>query len=61
MKNILKTNDLRKHMTVQRQQIRDPKVRMLKVSRHIDTCAAAEPKFHVFPFYKMQTDCILTR
>lgn len=48
---------LRKRVTVHNQQIRDPKTRMLKVSAHIDSCAARHtPKYHIFPFYKMKTE-----
>jgi hypothetical protein len=55
------TNELRKRITVHRQQIRNPLTRMLKVSEHIDNCTQTEPKFSVFPFYKMQTDSVLKR
>jgi hypothetical protein len=55
------TNDLRKRMTVHRQQIRDSRVRMLRMSDHINNWAREEPRFLVFPFYKMQTDSIVSR
>ena len=51
------TNDLRKRMSVHRNHIRDPSHRILKVSRHIDNCIDVEPKFNVFPLFKMNTDC----
>lgn len=53
------TNDLRKRMTVHRQQIRDESTRMIPLSGHIDVCSNSEPKFFVFPFYKAnQTNAI---
>jgi len=50
------TNDLRKRMSVHRNHIRDPSHRVLRVSAHIDNCCDREPKFYVFPLYKMNTD-----
>ena len=50
------TNNLRKRITVHKQQIRDPSIRILKVSKHIDECSSQDPKFSVFPFYKMNSD-----
>lgn len=39
---------------VQKQQIRDPHIRMLGVRKHIDECAAGlTSKFTIFPFYKI--------
>lgn len=55
------TNDLRKRMTVHRQHIRDPRVRILKVSEHIDSCCRKEPKFNVFPIFKMNSDSVAER
>ena len=55
------TNELRKRITVHRQHIRDPSVRKLKVSEHIDRCASTEPKFKVFPAFKMKTDGVADR
>ena len=55
------TGDLRKRVTVHRQQIRDPNTRMLRVSEHIDLCNSEEPKFFIFPFYKMPTESITAR
>lgn len=50
-------NFLRRRVTVHNQQIRDPKTRILQVSEHIDKCAnMLNPKFLIFPFYKMYTD-----
>ena len=46
---IVKTGDvLRNRVTVHKQQIRDPYTRMLRVSRHIDECAAGlTPQFTI--------------
>ena len=46
-------NELRKHMTVHRQQIRNPELRMIPLSEHSSKCAkSSSKKFSVFPFYK---------
>ena len=56
------TSDLRKRVTVHNQQIRDPRIRVLKVSAHIDACAnTCNPKYHILPFYKMNTQCTISR
>ena len=47
---------LRNRRTVHAQQIRDPSTRQLPVSTHIDNCCKSEPKFSMFPFYKMKTE-----
>ena len=50
-------NFLRKGETAYNQQIRDPRIRMLKVSEHTDNCAnTLNPKYFIFPFNKMYTD-----
>ena len=50
-------NILRRRITVQNQQIRDPRTRMLKVSEHIDNCESTlNPNYYVFPFCKMYTE-----
>ena len=44
------------------QQIRDPRVRVLKVSAHIDACASScTPKNHILPFYKINKRSALAR
>ena len=49
-------------ITVHNQHIRDLKTRMLNVSEHIDYCAnLLEPKYNIFPFYKMYTDSVTLR
>ena len=52
---IRETGDvLRNRVTVHKQQIRDPHIRMLGVSKHVDECAAGRtPQFTIFPFYKI--------
>lgn len=53
---------LRHRLTVHRQQIRNPNVRMLYVSEHISICSRQPGiKFKVFPLYKMRTDSIIAR
>ena len=45
---------LRNRVTVNKQQIRDLHTRMLRVSKHIDECAAGlTPRCTIFPFYKI--------
>ena len=56
------TSDLQKRVTVHNQQIRDPRVRVLKVSTHIDACASSFiPKYHILLFYKMNKPSALAR
>ena len=56
------TGDLRKRVTVHNQQIRDPRVRVLKVSAHIYACASSyTPKYHMFQFYKMNKPSAIAR
>ena len=46
-------NELRKRMTVHRQQIRDPTINMIPLSAHLRTYAKDEENyFTIFPFYK---------
>ena len=50
-------NELRKRMTVHKQQIRDPKTRMIPLSGHISDCARNKsPYLTVFPFYKFHNN-----
>ena len=50
-------NELRKRMTVHKQQIRDPSTRMIPLSGHISDCAKNKAKqFSLFPFYKFRED-----
>ena len=54
--------DLRKRVAVHNQQIRDPRVRVLKVSAHIDACVSScTPKYHILPIYKMNEQSALAR
>ena len=54
--------DLRKRVTMHNQQIRDPRVRVLKVSARIDACASScTPKYHMLPFYEMNKQSALAR
>ena len=56
------TGDLRKRVTVHNQQIQDPRVRVLKVSAHIDRYASScTPKYHILLFYKMKKQSALAR
>lgn len=49
--------ELRKRVTVHKQQIRDPSVRMIPLSGHIANCAANKIiGFSIYPFYKFRSD-----
>ena len=41
--------------------IRHENLRMIPVSGHIATCSDKDPKYFMFPFYKMNCDSILAR
>ena len=53
--------DLRKRTTVHRQQINDPRLRILPVSEHIANCSTGNPKFLMIPFFKMKNENLLER
>ena len=64
MQRILyKTNGgkLRDRRTVHAQQIRDASTRKLPVSAHLDNCSQTDPKFIMFPFFKLKTENSLAR
>ena len=52
---------LRSRRTVHAQQIRDPSTRQLPLSEHIDICCRTDPKFTMFPFFKMHSESISAR
>ena len=52
---------LRSRRTVHAQQIRDPSTRQLPLSGHIDICCQTDPKFTMFPFFKMHSESISAR
>ena len=59
---IEETSNLRKRVTVHNQQIRDPRIRILKVSAHIDTCASSHtPKYHILPLSKKNKQSTIAR
>ena len=47
---------LRDRRTVHAQQIRDPATRKIPVSAHLDNCSQTDPKFIMFPFFKLKTE-----
>ena len=48
------TVSMRDRVMLHKQQIRDPHTRMLRVSKHIDECAAGKTQqFTIVPFYKI--------
>ena len=49
------TVNLRHRTTVHNQQTRDPSTRMIPLSAHIDNCSDKDPKYYIFPFYKVKT------
>lgn len=53
---------LHKRVPVHNHRIRNITTRIQQASTHIDNCAqSAIPKYHIFPFFKMQTDSIISR
>ena len=47
--------------TIHAQQIRDPSTRQIPLSGHIDICSQNNPKFQMFPFFKIRTESISAR
>lgn len=47
---------LRTRRTIHAQQIRDPSTRQIPLSEHLDKCSKLNPKFMMFPFFKLQTE-----
>ena len=52
---------LRIKRTLHAQQIRDPSTRQIPVSELIDNCRKSNPKFQMFPFFKMDSESISAR
>ena len=52
---------LRIRRTVHAQQIRDPSTRMIPLSAHLATCCQTEPKFQMFPFFKLNSESTSAR
>ena len=50
---------LRCRVRVHKQHVSVPEYRKIKVSEHLDVCGHG--KFTIFPFYKLYTDCTITR
>ena len=60
--NIGQTGDkLRTRRTIHAQQIRDPSMRQIPLSEHLDKCSTNNTKFRIFPFFKMRTESISAR
>jgi hypothetical protein len=56
------TGDMLRHRrTVHEQQMRDPSTRQMPLSKHLDECSKSEPKFKIFPFYKLFTNSVSAR
>ena len=55
------TNNLRKITTLHNQHIRHENLRMIPVSGYIASCLDNDPKYLMFPFYKMNSDSIIQR
>ena len=52
---------LRNRRTVHEQQVRDPSVMQMPLSKHIDECCTTLPKFKIFPFYKLFSENVSVR
>ena len=46
----------RDRRTVHAQRIRDPSTRTIPVSAHLDNYSRTDPRFIVFPFFKLKTN-----
>ena len=57
--SIGETNNLRKRTTLHNQHIRHEELRMVPLSGHLASCSDNDPKYFMFPFYKMSSDNIL--
>ena len=58
---IRETVNLKNRVTLHNQHIRVPELRKIPVSGHIADCSDREPKYHIFPFFQMETDSIIER
>ena len=52
---------LRNRRTVHEQQMRDPSTRQMPLSAHLDNCCSSEPKFKIFPFFKLYSNNVSAR
>ena len=52
---------LRTKRTIHAQQIRDLSTRMIPLSAHLDICCQREPKFQMFPFFKLNSESTSAR
>ena len=55
------SNNLRNGTTLHNQHIRHENLRMISISGHIASCSNKDPKYFMFPFYKMNSDSIIDR
>ena len=55
------TTNLRNRVTLHNQHIRHENLRMIPVSGHLASCSNSDPKYFIFPFYKMKTNSIIDR
>ena len=59
--NFKDTNNLRKRIAPNNQHLRHENLRMIPMRGHIATCSDKNPKYFMFPFYKMNCDSIIAR
>ena len=55
------TNNLGNRTTLHNQHIRHENLKMIPESGHIVSCPNMDPKYFMFPFYKMNSDSIIDR
>ena len=55
------TNNLRKRTMLHNQHFRHKELRMIPLSGHLALCSDNDPKYFMFPFYKMSSDSILEK
>jgi len=60
-KYIGETTNLRSRVTLHNQHINHPELRKIPLSKHIDECTNIQPKYKIFPFYKLQQEDRLRR
>ena len=55
------TDNLRNRTQLHNQHIKHAHLRMIPVSGHIASCSKIDPKYFIFPFFKINSDSIIDR
>ena len=59
--DVIESNKLRKRTILYNKHIIQENLRMIPLSGHIASCSGNDPKYFMFPLYKMKTDSIIDR